>query len=135
MSRRAKAKFDILSRIRGECIRRGWTDYVLSQHSGVPLSTISSWYGRKLDPTVANLEKICDAFGITLSEFFSSPAADPETEFPDYLLIRERIAPEVWVHMYHFANGFQKTLLLMQKELQEHRDSKPLPPDNTDGTP
>jgi transcriptional regulator with XRE-family HTH domain len=33
-------------------------------------STISSWYRKRMLPTISSLEKICNAFDITLSQFF-----------------------------------------------------------------
>ena len=37
----------------------------------MPQSTISSWYSKRMTPSFASLEKICTAFGITLSQFFA----------------------------------------------------------------
>ena len=51
--------------------KRGWTEYQLAEQSGLPQSTISSWYCKGTEPTVASLEKICTAFGITLSQLFA----------------------------------------------------------------
>ena len=67
---REKAKFDILQRILDERTRRGWSEYTLAQKSGLTQSTISTWYRKDLQPSVASIEKICHGFGITLSEFF-----------------------------------------------------------------
>lgn len=50
---------------------RGWTEAVLSEQSGLPQSTISSWYRKNSSPTVASLEKVCKAYGITLSQLFA----------------------------------------------------------------
>ena len=50
---------------------RGWTEYQLAEHSGLPQSTISSWYRKNMVPTIPSLEKICNAFGITLSQLFA----------------------------------------------------------------
>ena len=50
---------------------RGWTEYQLAERSGLPQSTISSWYRKDMVPTVPSLEKVCDAFGITLSQLFA----------------------------------------------------------------
>ena len=50
---------------------RGWTEYQLAERSGLPQSTISSWYRKNMIPTVPSLEKICTAFGITLSQLFA----------------------------------------------------------------
>lgn len=50
---------------------RQWTEYQLAERSGLPQSTISSWYRKNMVPTVPSLEKICTAFGITLSQLFA----------------------------------------------------------------
>lgn len=50
---------------------KGWTEYQLAEQSYLPQSTISSWYCKGAEPTVASLEKICTAFGITLSQLFA----------------------------------------------------------------
>ena len=50
---------------------RGWTEYQLAERSGLPQSTISSWYRKNMIPTVPSLEKICMAFGFTLSQLFA----------------------------------------------------------------
>ena len=50
---------------------RGWSVYQLAEHSGLPQSTISSWYRKNLIPTLPSLQKICDAFGITLSQLLA----------------------------------------------------------------
>ena len=60
---------------------RGWTEYQLAEKSGLPQSTVSSWYKKGLFPTVPSLEKICAAFGITMSQLFSE-GDDPVTLTP-----------------------------------------------------
>ena len=50
---------------------RGWTEYQLAESSGLPQSTISSWYRKNMIPSIPSLAKICAAFGITLSQLFS----------------------------------------------------------------
>lgn len=62
---------DILSVITQYREERGWTEYQLAERSGLPQSTISSWYRKKIIPTVPSLEKICMAYGITLSQLFA----------------------------------------------------------------
>ncbi len=62
---------DILSVINKYREDRGWTEYQLAERSGLPQSTISSWYRKNMVPSVPSLEKICAAFGITLSQLFS----------------------------------------------------------------
>lgn len=55
---------DILATITKYRQDRGWTEYQLAERSGLPQSTISSWYRKNMIPTVPSLEKICMAFGI-----------------------------------------------------------------------
>ena len=62
---------DILSTISQYREERGWTEYQLAERSGLPQSTISSWYRKNMIPTIPSLEKICSAFGITLSQLFA----------------------------------------------------------------
>lgn len=62
---------DILATITEYREDRGWTEYQLAEHSGLPQSTISSWYRKNMVPTIPSLEKICTAFGITLSQLFA----------------------------------------------------------------
>ena len=62
-----KNVLDTITKYREE---RGWTEYRLAEESGLPQSTISSWYRKQMMPSILSLEKICDAFGITVSQFF-----------------------------------------------------------------
>ena len=74
---------DILTVITANREARGWTEYQLAERSGLPQSTISSWYRKNMIPTVPSLEKICHAFGITLSQLFAegeSPVSLTESQ-------------------------------------------------------
>ena len=62
---------DILLAITEYRTERGWSEYQLAEKSGLPQSTISSWYRKNLIPTLPSLEKICTAFGITLSQLLA----------------------------------------------------------------
>lgn len=62
---------NVLSTITALREARGWTEYQLAEMSGLPQSTISSWYRKQLVPTVPSLSKICSAFGITLSQLLA----------------------------------------------------------------
>lgn len=62
---------NILEKIMNFRQERNWTEYQLAEKSGLPQSTISSWYRKNQIPSVQSLEKICSAFNITLSQFFS----------------------------------------------------------------
>lgn len=61
---------NVLERITALREERHWTEYQLAEQSGLTQSTISSWYRKGMLPTIPSLSKICDAFGITISQFF-----------------------------------------------------------------
>lgn len=62
---------DILQRILKLREEKGWSEYKLSVASGIPQSTISSWFRKKVQPSVLSIQAICNACGITLAEFFA----------------------------------------------------------------
>ena len=62
---------DVLEKIRKYRIERNWTEYQLAEKSELPQSTISSWYRKNQIPTIPSMGKICNAFGITLAQFFT----------------------------------------------------------------
>lgn len=71
-----KDMIDVLERITSYRQKKNWTEYELAERSGLTQSTISSWYRKGIIPTIPSLERVCSAFGITLSQFF---AADEES--------------------------------------------------------
>lgn len=60
---------NVLDRIVEFRTAKGWSEYQLAEESGMTQSTISSWYRRHMTPSIPSLERICDAFGISLSQF------------------------------------------------------------------
>lgn len=62
---------DVLERLRKLMDARGWTMYRLAKESGLTESTIANIYRRNAIPSIDTLEKICQGFGITLSQFFA----------------------------------------------------------------
>lgn len=75
---------DCLERIRTLLEERGWSVYRLAQEAGVPQSTLANLFLRNNMPT---LERICQALGITMAEFFSQqPTLPPEEELTAQLL-------------------------------------------------
>lgn len=47
------------------------TKYRLSQLSGISQTALANILSNESIPTIMTLEKICDAFGITLAQFFT----------------------------------------------------------------
>lgn len=62
---------DVIKRITELTEERGWSTYKLAQKSGLSSSTIANIYRRHTVPSLSTLETLCDAFGISLSQFFA----------------------------------------------------------------
>ena len=60
------------------CEARGWTLYTLADKADVPYSSLNSSINRDTPPKIDTLEHVCDAFGITLAQFFIE---DEQLEF------------------------------------------------------
>lgn len=68
-------KQTIARRIEELCEERKLTVYALAIACGVDKSTLYSILGEKSkSPEVATIKKICDGLGITLADFFNTPA-------------------------------------------------------------
>lgn len=62
---------DIVNKIEQMRLERGWSVYKLAKLSGLSDKCIYNWKARRSVPTIQGLEGICDAFGITISQFLS----------------------------------------------------------------
>lgn len=62
---------DVLNRINNLRKSKGWTVYKLAEEAGITQSTLSNMFSRNSLPSLSTLEQICNAFEITLANFFS----------------------------------------------------------------
>ena len=62
---------DVLGKITKFQIERNWSEYQLAKKTSIPQSTSSTWHRKSQFPTIPSLEKICNAFNITLAQFFT----------------------------------------------------------------
>lgn len=88
--------------------RKGWSEYLLAEKSDLTQSTISSWYRKNMTPSIPSLEKICHAFGITLSQFFA-----PENEIVTLTETQKQLINE----FLHLTEQQQQALILFLKTL------------------
>ena len=49
----------------------GWSDYKIAKQAGLSPNTVSNIYRRGNVPSLATLEALCKAFGITPAQFFA----------------------------------------------------------------
>lgn len=61
---------DILDRINELRHERSWSIYKLAEESGIAQSTLSNMFTRKTMPSIMTLQEICNAFNISMAEFF-----------------------------------------------------------------
>ena len=67
----------IANRIRQLCREKGFTPNGIANYSAVPQSTVKSILnGESANPGAVTIKKLCDGFGITVGEFFSTPEFD-----------------------------------------------------------
>lgn len=62
---------NVLERINALRKERGWSIYRLADEAMLTQSTLSNMFTRKTLPSLFTLNQICEAFGITMSEFFT----------------------------------------------------------------
>lgn len=63
--------FEIVEKIETLRKERGWTNYKLAEEAGLGQSVIFNMHTRGTLPSITTLYSICNAFGITMAEFFS----------------------------------------------------------------
>lgn len=59
------------TRIRQLMDERNWSEYKLAKESNLSQSTIANIFKRNNAPTLPTLESVCNAFGLTMSQFFA----------------------------------------------------------------
>ena len=106
------ALFDVLNRIKELREARNWSVYHLAKESGIPQSTIATWYQKNLCPPIDKLERLCQTFGITLTEFFS-----------DGSLLEASSENQEMLQKWALLSPKQKAILLSLMDTFIHSDS------------
>lgn len=104
---------EVNKRILELCEQRKWSKYKLAQESKIGNSAISAMFKHNHVPTIHNLEKICDAFNITLSQFFDTDLFHSTNNVKLYI--------ELWNQLN--INDQEKVMIymhgLLHKEIKE----------------
>lgn len=66
---------DAAARIRQLMQEKGWSMYMLSKQAGLSNTTLQTMYARNTAPSLATIEAVCNALGITLAQFFTEDEA------------------------------------------------------------
>lgn len=88
---------DLIARITELLDERGWSKYQLAKEANISQSTISSMMKRGNNPTVSTIERCCQAFGITVAEFFNSDLREKELTLEERKLVSDwrRLSPDM----------------------------------------
>lgn len=98
---------DVLGKITALRLGRNWSEYQLAERSGLTQSTISSWYRKNLIPSIPSLERICNAFDITMSQFFLEDDAEAVPLNPGQAALinaSNKLSPEQFSALLNFIN-------------------------------
>lgn len=79
---------DVIEKIDRLRKERGWSVNGLAMEAMLTQSTVNNLFSRKNEPKLSTLRAICDAFHITLAEFFKEDS--PENEYENELVRRVR---------------------------------------------
>lgn len=88
------------------CGRFGISMYRLSQMTGIRQSTIKHILDKSCIPTLPTIEKICNAFGISIRQFFTG-----DDIYPD-LTEDQKMILEIWGRLDSQNREIVKSLML-----------------------
>lgn len=69
---------DVIDKIDKLRRERGWSVNNLALEAMLTQSTVNNLFNRRNEPKLNTLRAICDAFGITLAEFFAEEMSDED---------------------------------------------------------
>lgn len=80
----------VAERIKELCDKHGFSKYRLAQLTGMSQTALGNIFAKTSIPTIPTLEKICEAFDISLAQFFAG-----EGDRPDLTDVQKEIL-ELW---------------------------------------
>ena len=102
---------NVLEKIEQMRLDRNWSEYELSKRANLPQTTINTWYRKQQIPTLHSLNRLCEAFGITLSELVADRNDPMEISLQDQEMLR----------LFHCLQPYQKERLMRFLEsITEH---------------
>ena len=111
---------DVLEKIDRLRRDRGWSVNCLAMESMLTQSTLNNLYMRHAEPKLSTLRAICQAFGITLAEFFAEEQEEKEQQ-DDTLTEKEknkRLDDELIEKVTSLKYGQKAALLAFLHELE-----------------
>lgn len=105
-------EFDSLARIRSLCEERNWSYYQLSKVSGIAYSTLSTMMNKHNAPSLPTLQKLCQGFGISVTDFFEPDrsASSLTEEQEECISLFNTLSPEDKKLAIAYLKGLSKIL-------------------------
>lgn len=110
---------NVNKRILELCKKKGWTEYKLAQESNIPNSSINAMFKKDHVPTVHNLQKICNAFQITLSQFFYSNLFEEKNDSELFIQLWQTLSIHDKELVVAYMHGLLKKPINMEDEKQQ----------------
>jgi len=88
--------------------QRGWTVYELGKRSGITAQTIHNWFATDRCPQIPFIEQLCEAFGISLADFFANGemvevTTDKKELLTQWLLLTPEEQTAIIAHMKSYT--------------------------------
>lgn len=99
---------DCLARIKELLEERNWSMYQLAHAANIPQSTLSNLFIRNNAPTIPTLEKICDALGITIVQFFGGEQNSHTDDERELLLEWRKLPPATRKALISLIKSYHK---------------------------
>lgn len=93
---------------------RNWSMYRLAKESKIPYSSLNALFQKNNQPTLSTLEKICNGFHISMSEFFSDQTPYRE----EYSTLSE--SEKELIKIYKELTHEHKKILIQIAEIMLH---------------
>lgn len=105
-------EFNALERIQELCRERNWSYYQLSKVTGIAYSTLSTMFNKHNMPSLPTLQRLCDGFGISITDFFE-PDRSSSSLAPDQaecLALFTALSPDDKKLALAYLKGLSKVL-------------------------
>lgn len=98
---------DVIGKLNELRLERNLSVYRLAELSGLNQSTLANTFSRGTMPSIANLDAMCQAMGLTLTQFFSDREHTIKLTEDELLLIENyrRLPPNVKKAFAQMANA------------------------------
>ncbi len=99
---------DVLKKIDDLRRARGWSVYRLAEEAGLMQSTVSNMFYRNSVPSIYTLSQICNAFGISLSQFFCEESLEFSNDEMHLVSMYKKLPPKEKKYISQIVNIMSK---------------------------